>query len=358
MNHAEFFTPTIPQKSLNTMAQNNTQFNGNLKTLQILRAVAATSVVYYHIGVIPVFGSFGVDIFFVISGFVMALVISNGQTPTTFAINRVTRILPLYWILTTCVLILAAIKPDLLNSTTANLTNYLKSIFFIPYFKENGALHPMLAVGWTLNYEMFFYFCIWLSIILARKIYIAITFTLLAAFFLLLGNLSIDSVLQNFFGNTIVFEFLLGIFAFKIYQSKSMPKVNSLALITIAVLSFGFMAYLETNGFYLARFITYGFPSVTLLLSVIALDKTDFIKNNSLANLLAVIGDASYATYLSHFYIVEGIRKIGFQKFNIIDPYTTLGVIVILLLSLLTGHILYVVLDKPLSKFFKKKLQS
>lgn len=340
------------------MSHSNAQLNGNLKTLQILRAVAATSVVYFHIGAIPVFGSFGVDIFFVISGFVMALVISNGQTPTTFAINRITRIIPLYWILTTCVLILAAIKPDLLNSTTANLTNYIKSILFIPYFKENGALHPMLAVGWTLNYEMFFYFCIWISIILARNFYISITFALLATSYLLLGNHSANSVLQSFFGNTIVFEFLLGIFAFKIYQKKSMPKLNSLTLIIIAALSFSFMAYLEFSGYDLARFIAFGLPSVTLLLSVIALEETDFIKKNSLANVLAIIGDASYATYLSHFYIVEGIRKIGFQKFNIINPYTPLGVVVILITSSLTGYILYVVLDKPLSKFFKKELQS
>jgi len=345
------------------MRHGNSKLNGNLKTLQILRAVAATSVVYYHIGVvpvdaIPVFGSFGVDIFFVLSGFVMALVISNGQTPTSFAINRVTRIIPLYWILTTSVLILAALKPDLFNSTTANLTNYLKSILFIPYFKENGVLHPMLSVGWTLNYEMFFYFCMWISIIFARKIYILITFTLLAASFLLLGNLATNSLLQDFFGNTIVFEFLLGIIAFKIYQTKSKPKVNSYILISIAVLSFSFMAYSETNGYDIARFIAYGIPSVTLLLSVVALEKTNFIKNNSLANLLAFIGDASYATYLSHFYVVEGIRKIGFQKFNIINPYTPLGVLVILFLSLLAGHILYVILDKPLSKYFKQKLQS
>jgi exopolysaccharide production protein ExoZ len=336
----------------------NTQFNGNLKTLQILRAVAATSVVYFHIGAIPAFGSFGVDIFFVISGFVMALVISNGQSPSTFAINRIARIIPLYWILTTCLLILAATKPDLLYSTTANFTNYLKSILFIPYFKENGALQPMLAVGWTLNYEMLFYFCIWISIILARKLYIPITFALLSTSYLLLGNHFANSVLQSFFGNSILFEFLLGIFSFKIYQSKSVPKLNSFTLIMVAALSYSFMAYLELSGYNLARFLAFGLPSAVLLLSVIALEETDFIKNNSLANLLTIMGDASYATYLSHFYIVEGIRQIGFQKFNIINPYTPPGVIVILFTSSLTGYGLYVVLDKPLSKYFNKKFKS
>ena len=76
----------------------------NLRTLQILRAMAATSVVYSHIGVNPDFGQFGVDIFFVISGFVMTLIVENGQKPATFLLKRVLRILPLYWILTTCLL--------------------------------------------------------------------------------------------------------------------------------------------------------------------------------------------------------------------------------------------------------------
>jgi exopolysaccharide production protein ExoZ len=159
------------------------------KSLQILRAVAATSVVYFHIGRSPlapipspiaVFGSFGVDIFFVISGFVMAMVVANGHSARSFAIGRLTRIVPLYWILTTCLLLLAAVKPDLLIATTANLPNYLKSLFFIPYFKENGSLTPMLAVGWTLNYEMFFYLCIWISLVLVKRFYIQSTIIFVA----------------------------------------------------------------------------------------------------------------------------------------------------------------------------------
>ena len=104
-----------------------------LKALQILRAIAATSVIYYHIGCIPRFGKFGVDIFFVISGFVMSLIIANGESSVRFAVNRIARIVPLYWVLTTAVLVLAWIHPALLDSTTADIFNYLKSLFFIPY---------------------------------------------------------------------------------------------------------------------------------------------------------------------------------------------------------------------------------
>lgn len=334
---------------------NNTN---NIKSIQIIRAIASTSVVYYHIGSIPIFGSFGLDIFFVISGFVMAMVIEDGQGSKIFAINRISRIIPLYWILTTCLLIVSYVKPEILNSTTANIENYVKSILFIPYFKENGALHPMLAVGWTLNYEMFFYFCIWLATILERKIYIQITVALLVASFLLLGNLSTNTVIHGFFGNSIVFEFVFGIVTFKIYKARLIKNMGKISLLITAIISYIAMVLVEINEFQITRVFIYGIPSFIFVLSVIELEKSNFVTNSYFSNVLADIGDASYATYLSHLFIVEGTRKILFQKLNLINPYTPLGVVFIILTSLAIGQILYAILDKPLSKYLKRKLQA
>ena len=115
----------------------NNQANGNLKSLQILRFIAATSVAYLHIFVNPNFGSFGVDIFFVLSGFVIALVVSNKQSAKVFAISRLTRIVPLYWLLTTLLLFVIFFIPQYVHEATvasATFINYLKSLFFIPYF--------------------------------------------------------------------------------------------------------------------------------------------------------------------------------------------------------------------------------
>lgn len=341
------------------MSRKHNQFSGKLKTLQIIRAIAVISVVYFHIRATPVFGSFGVDIFFVLSGFVMALLMRNGQSPTIFAINRVTRIIPLYWILTTGVLVIAAFRPDLLDLTTSNISNYIKSILFIPHFKNNGNLYPMLSVGWSLNYEMFFYFCIWISIIFAKNLYISITSSILLISYLIFGNYSENSVLQSFFGNSRVFEFLFGIFAFNLYKSKLMPKCNALTSIFIAASSFGLMAYLELANYEnLAHVLKFGLPSIILILALVGLEETDFIKKNSLANLISIVGDASFAIYLSHYYIISGIRKIGFPKLNIINPNKQLEVITILFTCTLAGLILYVLVDKPLSKYFKKKLQT
>ena len=333
--------------------QNN--HSKSLYSLQVLRAIAATSVVYFHIGVIPVFGGFGIDIFFVISGFVMAMVIADGQSARIFGISRVARIVPLYWTLTTCVLILAIIKPELFNSTTANIHNYLKSLFFIPYFKESRLLQPMLFVGWTLNYEMFFYLCIWLSIVLYRRFYFLLTLIFLVLTYVIFGKISDNNVLHTFFGNTLLFEFVFGMIAYYIYRHQN-PKtsLNSIILIAVAILSYVFMVYLDLFGPKIDRLYGYGLPSVLLVLSITFLEGTIF----SCKNILTNIGDASYATYLSHYFVIDALKKFVFIKLSFINIYTPFGVLITLGLTLITGQIIYVYCDKPLSRKFKNFILS
>jgi peptidoglycan/LPS O-acetylase OafA/YrhL len=340
------------------LAHGTNNIRGNLKSLQILRAVAATSVVYYHIGTIPVFGSFGVDIFFVISGFVMAMVIANGQSAYTFAVSRLTRIIPLYWVLTTCVLLLAAIKPDLFNSTTANLTNYLKSIFFIPYFKENGTLTPMLNVGWTLNYEMLFYFCIWLSVVIKKEHYVFLTLFLLMAARIGIGQNSEDQVLKAFFGSNLILEFVLGIFTFEIYRRNWLACIAGYLWFFVALISYASMAFAETYEMVFDRVYLYGIPSVLLVLALTYLENTVFREDNRLIGLITTLGDGSYATYLSHVFVVEGTKKIAFEKLGIINPYTPLGVFIVIASALLVGHLIYTHLDEPLRRHFKNRFLS
>jgi len=328
-----------------------------LKSLQILRAIAAISVIYYHIDANPYFGSFGVDIFFVISGFVIAMVLTKKQNAYEFFVNRVSRIVPLYWTLTTCLLLIAFLAPQLLNSTTANLENYAKSLLFIPYFKESGTLRPLLAVGWTLNYEMFFYFCIWIAIVFAQRYYLQCTAFLVMSAYVIFGFYSEDRILSVFFRNPQLLEFLLGIFAFKLYEFRQQPVLPKPVAMAIAVSSYLFMAVAETNSLRLNGLLVYGIPSFILVLSMLDLEEMFASKPDCLAiRLWSSMGDASYATYLSHFYVVEAVRKIGFKKLQLIDPYTPAGVFIILLLSLLLGQMLYIFLDKPLSRYFKNRM--
>src|ERR1700733_8304140 len=132
-----------------------------LLSIQILRAVAALSVMITHLwwGLFtPDFflGAVGVDLFFVISGFIMVYVseplFGQKSSPTTFFVRRVVRIVPLYWMITVAILIgghSLGLRP---NTTWLNIVG---SFMFIPTTHADGTTEPVLLVGWTLNYEMF-----------------------------------------------------------------------------------------------------------------------------------------------------------------------------------------------------------
>jgi exopolysaccharide production protein ExoZ len=119
-------------------------------------------VVAFHIssrvGAPFTIGAAGVDIFFVISGFVMWVISASHDTPPhRFMANRLRRIIPLYWIATIGLATLAALTPTHLPSVKPSLDHALLSLLFIPHYNADGRIWPLLVPGWTLNYEMFFY---------------------------------------------------------------------------------------------------------------------------------------------------------------------------------------------------------
>src|SRR5579863_980395 len=136
--------------------------------IQYLRGMAAVIVVLHHIfstrGLeylfLPWFGGFGVDIFFVISGFIMWQTTAAVEIgPVEFWRRRIIRIVPLYWIFLTVLLIAASLLPSVLYTTVINPESTIKSFLFVPYYHESQKIiAPILIPGWSLNYEMFFYF--------------------------------------------------------------------------------------------------------------------------------------------------------------------------------------------------------
>ena len=138
-------------------------------SIQYLRALAALLVVFVHaqeqypIGgrIIPsAFGLGGVDLFFLISGFVMTF--TAAQRPLTrldFLKRRVVRIVPLYWTMTLATAGLIFVAPALTRDSHFAWSDLLTSLSFIPHYNAGkaGSISPIIKLGWTLNYEMFFY---------------------------------------------------------------------------------------------------------------------------------------------------------------------------------------------------------
>lgn len=117
-------------------------------------------------------GHLGVDLFFMISGFIMVHTTwGKPVTPWQFISNRIRRIVPLYWTATLAMIGLALVLPSQFRSLRFDAVSVVKSLGFVPFYSlsDPGVVFPVLKPGWTLNYEMFFYLLFALSMLLARR---------------------------------------------------------------------------------------------------------------------------------------------------------------------------------------------
>lgn len=127
----------------------------------MLRGIAALAVVIYHAGLrlgLPFeIGQAGVDIFFVISSFIMWTVAGRGVSPLRFVRDRIARIVPLYWIATLALALGAWV--NLFPRIRITAVHVLESLLFIPHFSPSSPneVLPLLPQGCPLNYEMCFY---------------------------------------------------------------------------------------------------------------------------------------------------------------------------------------------------------
>src|SRR5262249_47851617 len=141
--------------------------------IHLLRALAALAVVYFHVtsdaGLqLPVnIGAHGVDVFFVISGFIIAYI--GARSPDGFLVRRLIRIVPFYWAATLVVFAVALLYPHVMRTTQADFAQLVYSLLFIPRETPYAGMLPTLILGWSLNYEMYFYVLFALSLLLARR---------------------------------------------------------------------------------------------------------------------------------------------------------------------------------------------
>ena len=332
-----------------------------IKSIQILRLIAVISVIHVHLKTIPQYGNFGVDIFFVISGFIMALNVSKEKLALKFAIKRATKIVPLYWITTTTIYITIITSPTLFQSQTlerSSFQTYIKSLFFVSYISpDSWSADPILHVGWSLNYEIYFYALITLALYLKTNHTIKITGTLLTITFLA-GQLENQSSASHFFRNDIFFEFIFGFIVYEVHQHKALIARPKILLIAIAMSSYLYMAMIEANGGLTnARSIDYGVPATTLTLASILLEKY-IPQNNVHIRMLEGLGGASYAIYLTHGHIIAVLNKIFLDKLNLFDASSPIRALVTITLALLAGKIIHDTIEMPLSRHIRSSVTS
>lgn len=278
-------------------------------SIQILRAVAAMAVAVFHIagepdrfgftsGFANVFGTgaAGVDLFFIISGFVMVYasepLFGRLGGASSFFYHRLIRIVPLYWLITGSSLALAFLIPRL-GGTLYPTTTVVASFLFIPFARPDGVMEPIISQGWTLNYEMFFYAIFAIAVFVPRRraVVLATTTIVLAV---VIGRILALPEPASAWTDPIILEFAVGMILGLAYREgvKLRPSL-SLALLFAGVALFAVSSHLGTSQ----RIITWGIPAALI---VGGATFGGFSFRNPLWRGLAILGNASYAFYLLH----------------------------------------------------------
>lgn len=354
----------------------------NLDSIQALRGLAAMLVMLFHYGIslnikpenkltiLLSHGWSGVDMFFIISGFIAAYTVSTNdkglKKSIEYFIRRMIRIIPLYYIIT----ILSA------GHNIESFTETGKSLLFIPI----GGLPPdglgpiyggaKVGQGWTLNYEMYFYLVVAISMIFGQAKWIFttgfITLVVLTplAVFGIPESYGFDGFYFNYqyvnlITNPIVLEFILGMIVFFIY--KNMTSKMSLAwgiVILASVLLFSINLYSPFN--FSSRITAWGIPSTLLIIALLKLEKATRFK---FPNAILHFGNISFSIYLLH----EGVHGILLKAIKHISvnenifSYLSARVILFslsILFTLYLSNLSYKYIEKTISTKLKKKLLS
>ncbi len=332
-------------------------------SIQHLRALAALLVVFVHaqeqypIGdrIIPsAFGLGGVDLFFLISGFVMTF--TAAQRPLTrldFLRRRLVRIVPLYWTMTLVTAVLIFVAPVLTRDSRFAWSDLFTSLSFIPHYNAGkaGSISPIIKLGWTLNYEMFFYLVFAAFLPLKPWLRTAAALLVFAVLIALKTTTQSRFVLLAFWGQPITLEFIAGCAVAVLYTRGPWPKTP--AALWWAMLALGVVAFVGLGGFQdeqISRVFTRGLPALAILVPVLALERQGAARFRR--GVVHYLGDASYSIYLAHLYAVVGFRVLC-DLLHL--PITTSLAAVIFIIACVAvgvggGCLVYQFLERPLTK--------
>ena len=335
-----------------------------IKGIQLLRAIAALAVVFYHCHFLNMeTGTFGVDIFFVISGFIIAYMVN--QNTDQFLLKRAIRVVPLYALATLLTIALVYLKPQWFNHVIVNTEAVVKSFLFIPYeMKESG---PILSLGWTLNNEMFFYLVMAICILCIRKkqYLVPACASFLVLLLLILNafakqHITDLSYILRFYRNGLLPEFVYGLllYYFWTYGKTNHSRSIKSLMIAVGILAFFGIIYMDltqTLG-WLPRNVRYGIPSV-LFVNALLLLENRINANNIFVRLGLKLGDASYAMYLFHPFIIHFLIKLVYPSLIGSSPALWVKVLELglaLVLVSVVSIIIFELVDKPSSVLLKK----
>lgn len=322
--------------------------------IHYMRGIAALMVVLFHaISFLVIYRGYdspiahhvlatGVDIFFVISGFLMVRTtrrFDGGRLDwRQFLKKRLVRIAPLYWALTLALAALLLFKPDLAERQI-DLSFLLKSLTFLPTEVPGSDVQStIIPVGWTLVYEMFFYVVFAFATALSYRAGLIGV----AAFFVLIASLHgyFSNYYLSLYSNPIILEFVFGM-AIAWLRAPSLR----MGWVFVAV---GFVA-LVAGAYVAGEKLEYRPFAVGIGAALIIYGASGISVERALIG-LTVLGDMSYSLYLTHGYVI----KLG-SKF--VSP-SAASVGVLTVASIVGAYIVYRLVELPVQNFLSSKSNS
>lgn len=337
-----------------------------INSIQYLRAISVLMVVVFHCSIrskqsiseeyiyLLRVGSAGVDIFFVISGFIMWTIASHRDTsPTEFIIRRAVRIYPIYWIMTTIWVLMGIV--GIISWLDLSFSHLAQSYILIPHYSESypNHIYPVLVPGWTLIYEIFFYLIFSATLFLKYKLRL---FALSAAMILLvfIGAIAQPSfAIASTYTNPIILEFLAGVLIAHMWLRKGLPRgFGAFALLAIGfagIAASSVVDFHEENY----RFMFWGVPAAAIVAGALGIERfqADFPLGLS-------IGNSSYSIYLIHIIVLTVYTEV-WERLGLFQPSILFGAAFIatgVLASCIAGYVAFRMIERPVERYSRRKL--
>lgn len=346
-----------------------------LNSLQALRALAAVLVTIAHASEeakyffhfqppfdTDPFGK-GVDLFFVLSGFIIFYashkqVTAGALTPGQFLLQRFIRVAPLYYLFTSLLVLVLVAFPAGVKEARLDWLQILTSYVFLPYERYDGRIAPILSLGWTLNYEIFFYALF--ALCLAFRAHIAaLTTTALILALALLGA----AVPEHYpapireWTDGIILEFGYGVLIAYVFEKTGKLHASWWLSVLAASCCLGLLYWLNLpeKPFALPRFLSAGLPAAGVLMAFVFLmpDRLE----RKVPRWIVALGDSSYSLYLSHRFIQRPVQ-ILFKRSGMNGSEYAGGLYVAfaVVMAFVVGYLVFRYIEQPLLRVTRRAL--
>lgn len=329
------------------------QESRKIESVQLIRLLAAVSIIVFHSNIAGPFGYCGVELLFIVSGFVIMK--STEAKKEYFLLRRFIRLVPLYWITTIFLYFILIYRPDLSLMSTATVDSLTRSLLFLPQQGGTSSM-PIVSVGWTINYEVYFYILFFIAMKLSHK-YRGIVCSLLLFALCAAASITDNAFIRNMF-DPLILECVWGIGLYYIYcfwnkrqfslEGRTGWRILSVTAAVCLYIYLWFDSFGSMDN--VSRCLRLGLPALVFCGIWIIL-----IGNVKIPAILVSMGNMTYSVYIVEFFSTKIYKQIvaAFPMGAVLEFILFL---VMVLMTFIVSYISYLVIEKWLTQILLKYL--